>query len=152
MEVSSIYYDCIHGITDTEDYPCTWARPGSKKFKDLKVGETIYFISAWYVHELTLLEVIKPMYETKGHLYLKYRIKGTKREGYINFGPLREKDVQEAKDNSLVSYTLKKEDGIIGTTLGKTKEKIISLLQDEIENLERKVNDLLDEIHETQLL
>lgn len=149
---SSVFHDYINGISEKKYYPYTWTRPGIKKFKDLKVGETIYFINTWYVHDLTLLEIIKPIYEAKGHLYLKYRVKGTKQERYIDFGLLYEEDTQKARDNSFVHHTLKKDDGIIGTTLGETKREVISILQNKMKDLERKIYNLLDEIHETQLL
>lgn len=133
---ASLYHDCIDPFNmDYEYIPNTTYENGDIKFKDIKAGDTLYFCDDLAILEL---EVIKPLYDTKGHKYLKYKIKGKSKERTINFGPLNDADVINVGEMSSVLWTIIY-DGIISTSREAVKRECIKTYEEKINDLESKI-------------
>lgn len=137
---SSVAYDLYASYDDDyEIYPDTRYVDGDVKFKDLKTGNKMYFCNEYEIKEMI---VDKPLYETKGHLYIKYHFEGKKAIRTINFGPIYSADVMNAYENNVVDYTIDHEDGIIATSRETVKSETIKIYEDKIQNLEIEIEDL----------
>lgn len=85
------------------EYPeICWYKNGDKKFKDLKVGDSLFAISNYYHDRIIELVVVKPLYRAKKHLYLKYEIKGEGVVRKLDFGETSNPNTLKKYDHSLV--------------------------------------------------
>lgn len=125
---SSLFADCY---LPYPEFLKTWYKSGDKKFKDLQIGDLVYFYNYENVLEL---EVIKPLHETKGHLYLKYKQKGKNEIETVDFGETYCANTIDAYENSL-AYLKHIPEGILGTTRD-------SVIKDALNRLKNKLNEL----------
>lgn len=152
---SSLAYDLIREPDSEPEYVLnSWTNKDGnyKKFKDLKKGDTFFFISYYYVHDLVLFRVIEPLKVSKGRFYIKFEVVGTKKVKYINFGRAKSEEAKEATEDSFAWYGLDRTEGIIGTSLGGLKKEIISKFNKKLEEHLRKVHEMENSINEVQLI